>query len=157
MYKRQASDNAQDGISLIQTAEGALNEAPSILQRMNELSVQGANDTNQNIDRDAINQELTALTKELDRISETTPVSYTHLDVYKRQGARTVDENLKQDVGQLENYIELMFHISIQQHAMNPVKEGSVYTLSLIHIYLCTLQSDAGAAFPDAYAGGRLR
>lgn len=37
--------------------------------------------------------------------------------------------NLKQDVGQLENYIELMFHISIQQHAMNPVKEGSVYTL----------------------------
>ncbi len=68
----KASANAQDGISLIQTAEGALNEAHSILQRMNELSVQGANDTNQNIDRDAINQELEALTEELDRISETT-------------------------------------------------------------------------------------
>ena len=69
---QRASTNAQDGVSLIQTAEGALNEAHSILQRMNELAVQGANDTNQNIDRDAINQELTALTAELDRISETT-------------------------------------------------------------------------------------
>ncbi len=68
----RASTNAQDGISLIQTAEGALNEAHSILQRMNELAVQGANDTNQDIDRDAINEELAALTEELDRIAETT-------------------------------------------------------------------------------------
>ena len=75
----KASSNAQDGISLIQTAEGALNEAHSILQRMNELSVQGANDTNQNIDRDAINQELTALTEELDRISETTQFNKQNL------------------------------------------------------------------------------
>ena len=69
---KRASTNAQDGVSLIQTAEGALNEAHSILQRMNELAVQGANDTNQAIDREAINQELAALTEELDRISETT-------------------------------------------------------------------------------------
>ncbi len=68
----RASVNAQDGVSLIQTAEGALNEAHSILQRMNELAVQGANDTNEGIDRDAINQELNALTDELDRISSTT-------------------------------------------------------------------------------------
>ena len=68
----RASSNAQDGVSLIQTAEGASNEAHSILQRMNELAVQGANDTNQNIDRDAINQELNALVEEIDRISETT-------------------------------------------------------------------------------------
>ena len=68
----RASSNAQDGVSLIQTAEGALNEAHSILQRMNELAVQGANDTNQTIDRDAINQELDALVEEIDRISETT-------------------------------------------------------------------------------------
>ena len=53
-------------------SEGALNETHSILQRMNELAVQGANDTNQNIDRDAINQELTALVDEIDRISQTT-------------------------------------------------------------------------------------
>ncbi|MBR5337900.1 MAG: flagellin, partial [Lachnospiraceae bacterium] len=50
----RASANAQDGISLIQSAEGALNEAHAILQRMNELAVQGANDTNQSIDRASI-------------------------------------------------------------------------------------------------------
>ena len=75
----KASSNAQDGVSLIQTAEGALNEAHSILQRMNELAVQGANDTNQSIDRDAINEELDALTTELDRISETTQFNKQNL------------------------------------------------------------------------------
>lgn len=75
----RASTNAQDGVSLIQTAEGALNEAHSILQRMNELAVQGANDTNENIDREAINEELNALTQELDRISETTQFNKQNL------------------------------------------------------------------------------
>ena len=75
----KASSNAQDGISLIQTAEGALNEAHSILQRMNGLAVQGANDTNQSIDRDAINDELEALTTELDRISQTTQFNKQNL------------------------------------------------------------------------------
>lgn len=77
----KASDNAQDGVSLIQTAEGALTEAHSILQRMNELAVQGANDTNQTIDRESINEELNSLTEELDRISETTQFNkYNLLD-----------------------------------------------------------------------------
>ncbi len=75
----KASSNAQDGVSLIQTAEGALNEAHSILQRMNELAVQGANDTNETIDREAINEELDELTKELDRISETTQFNKQNL------------------------------------------------------------------------------
>ncbi len=75
----RASTNAQDGVSLIQTAEGALNEAHSILQRMNELAVQGANDTNESIDRDAINEELDALTQELDRISQTTQFNKQNL------------------------------------------------------------------------------
>ena len=75
----RASSNAEDGISLIQSAEGALNEAHSILQRMNELAVQGANDTNQSLDRDAINQELDALTEELDRISTTTQFNKQNL------------------------------------------------------------------------------
>ena len=75
----KASTNAQDGVSLIQTAEGALNETHSILQRMNELAVQGANDTNQSIDRDAINQELNALTEEINRISETTQFNKQNL------------------------------------------------------------------------------
>ena len=75
----RASTNAQDGVSLIQTAEGALNEAHSILQRMNELAVQGANDTNESIDREAINEELDALTTELDRISSTTQFNKQNL------------------------------------------------------------------------------
>ena len=68
----QASRNAQDGISLIQTAEGALNETHNILQRMRELSVQAANDTNITEDRAAIQEEMNALTQEIDRISEQT-------------------------------------------------------------------------------------
>ncbi len=68
----QASTNAQDGISLIQTAEGALNETHSILQRMRELAVQAANDTNVTADRNSIKEELEALTDEIDRIAEQT-------------------------------------------------------------------------------------
>jgi flagellin len=68
----QASTNAQDGISLIQTAEGALNETQAILQRMRELAVQAANDTNVSTDRDAIQKELDALTAEVDRIADET-------------------------------------------------------------------------------------
>lgn len=68
----QASENIQDGISLIQVAEGALAESHSILQRMNELSTQAANDTNTSVDRDAIQAELDQLKVELDRVSDTT-------------------------------------------------------------------------------------
>ena len=68
----QASRNAQDGISLIQTAEGALNETHAILQRMRELAVQSANDTNTDQDRKNLQDEVDQLTKELDRISNTT-------------------------------------------------------------------------------------
>lgn len=67
-----ASKNAQDGISLIQTTEGALNEVHSILQRMRELSVQAANDTNVTADRNSIGDELTELGKEISRIKDTT-------------------------------------------------------------------------------------
>lgn len=68
----QATSNAQDAISLVQTAEGALNETHSILQRMRQLSVQSANDTNTSDDRAAIQKEVTALNSELDRIASTT-------------------------------------------------------------------------------------
>jgi len=67
-----ASKNAQDGISMIATAEGALNETHDILQRMRELSVQGSNDTMQDADRKAIGDELLALKDEIDRIATTT-------------------------------------------------------------------------------------
>jgi flagellin len=67
-----ASKNAQDGISLIQTAEGALNETHSILQRMRELAVQSSNDTNTDADRGEIQKEIDQLTSEIDRIGNTT-------------------------------------------------------------------------------------
>jgi flagellin len=68
----QASRNAQDAISLIQTAEGALNETHSILQRMRELAVQAASDTNTSVDRGEIQKEINQLTSEINRIGNTT-------------------------------------------------------------------------------------
>ncbi len=75
----QASRNSQDGISLIQTAEGALQETQNILQRMRELAVQAANDTNVTADRTAIQAELTTLTSEIDRIANTTQFNEKNL------------------------------------------------------------------------------
>ena len=75
----KASDNAQDGISLIQVAEGALNETHSILQRMNELATQAANDTNTSTDRGAIQKEIDQLTEEIDRIRSTTQFNTQNL------------------------------------------------------------------------------
>ena len=75
----KASDNAADGVSLIQVAEGALNETHSILQRMNELATQAANDTNTTVDRKAIQEEINALTSEIDRIQSTTQFNTMNL------------------------------------------------------------------------------
>ena len=75
----KASANAQDGISLIQTAEGALNEVHSILQRMNELAVQAANDPNTTADRGAIQAEINQLTSEINRIQSTTQFNTMNL------------------------------------------------------------------------------
>jgi|SRR5699024_9177312 len=75
----QASRNAQDGISLIQTAEGALNETHSILNRMRDLTVQAGNGTNSADDLQAIQDEITELQKEIDRIAETTDFNGTKL------------------------------------------------------------------------------
>ena len=68
----QSSRNAADGISMIQTAEGALNETTNILQRMRELAVQAGNDTNTTSDRAEIQKEIDALTEEVDRIANNT-------------------------------------------------------------------------------------
>ncbi len=92
----KASDNAQDGVSLIQVAEGALNESHSILQRMNELATQAANDTNTSSDRTAIQKEVDALTSELDRIASTTQFNTQNLLTGSFKG-----KNLQ--VGALEN------------------------------------------------------
>ena len=75
----KASSNAQDGVSLVQTAEGALNETHSILQRMNELATQAANGTNTSVDRSAIRAELDQLTSEINRIQSTTQFNTMNL------------------------------------------------------------------------------
>ena len=75
----QASTNAEDGVSAVQTAEGALTEVHSMLQRMNELAVQASNGTNSETDRDAIQSEIEQLTTEIDRVAETTKFNETYL------------------------------------------------------------------------------
>ena len=88
----QASTNAEDGVSAVQTAEGALTEVHSMLQRMNELAVQSANGTNSETDRKAIQDEIDQLTKEIDRVSETTKFNETYL--LKGNGTETVKETV---------------------------------------------------------------
>ena len=95
----QASANAQDGISAVQTAEGALNEVHDMLQRMNELAVKAANDTNMTEDRAYIQSEIDALASEIDRVSATTTFNNQMLldgtfDAKKLQvGAETAPKN----------------------------------------------------------------
>ena len=110
----KASDNAQDGISAIQVAEGALNETHSILQRMNELATQAANDTNTTVDRKAIQEEINALTSEIDRIQSTTQFNTQNL----LDGSFT-GKNLQ--VGALKGQ-----KISITISKMNAGKLGSI-------------------------------
>ena len=84
----QASTNAEDGISAVQTAEGALQEVQDMLQRMNELSVQASNGTLSESDRQDIQNEVDNLVTEVDRVSETTTFNETYL----RKGDNTVDK-----------------------------------------------------------------
>ena len=82
----KASSNAQDGISAVQTAEGALTEVHSMLQRMNELATQASNGTNSDTDRKAIQDEIDQLTTEIDRVAETTKFNETYLLKGNAQG-----------------------------------------------------------------------
>ncbi|MDY6155134.1 MAG: hypothetical protein SPH96_01205, partial [Agathobacter sp.] len=86
----QASRNIQDGVSLCQVADGALNETTDILQRMRELSIQSANGTNGESDRQAIQEEIDQLTKEVDRIANTTSFNK---DIYPLKGNLSTEES----------------------------------------------------------------
>ena len=85
----QASTNAQDGVSSVQTAEGALTEVHSMLQRMNELATQASNGTNSESDRSAIQDEIDQLTTEIDRVAETTKFNETYLLKGDENGTKT--------------------------------------------------------------------
>lgn len=93
----QGSTNAQDGISLIQTAEGALNEVHSVLQRMRELAVQGSNDTNVTEDRTSIYEEMEQLAKEINRIGCT-----TEFNTMKLFASEDMLAGMQDDLGELE-------------------------------------------------------
>ena len=95
----KASDNAQDGISLIQTAEGALNESHSILQRMRELSVQASNGTETDDDREAVQKEISQLQDELTRISSTTEFNTMKLLDGSLGGPQGVSKGSNQTIG----------------------------------------------------------
>ena len=85
----QASRNCQDGISMVQTAEGALNEVHDMLQRMNELAVQSANGTNAEADREALQQEFAQIQDEIDRVSQTTQFNEMRLFADEDSGTGT--------------------------------------------------------------------
>ena len=112
----KASDNAQDGISLIQTAEGALNESHSILQRMRELSVQASNGTETDDDREAVQKEIEQLQDELTRISSTTEFNTMKLLDGSLAGPQGVSKGSNQTIGS---------QISNLKAAETTMKEGT--------------------------------
>lgn len=113
----KASDNAQDGISLVQTAEGALNEVHSMLQRMSELSVQAANGTNATADRESLNAEVKQLKTEIERVGSTT--QFNKMDILK--GDFSSSENKTLQVGANQDQV-----ITIEISALTAVVQDAL-------------------------------
>ena len=119
----QASSNAQDGISAVQTAEGALTEVHDMLQRMNELAVKAANGTNSEDDRNYIQDEIDQLVTEIDRVAETTKFNETYLlkgDTSKAQITDTVYANIDLSLVEAEMAAGSKLEFSVSQ------KDGKV-------------------------------
>jgi flagellin len=145
----QAMRNAQDGISLIQTAEGALNETHSILQRMRELSVQAASDTLTSSDKVEVQKEINQLTQEIDRIANTTEFNTKKLldgttsalastdnlktKVFMRDGLRVIDQFGQKEVGGGNYKLEITADPGVGQvqktDIMKVKHEGGVKTI----------------------------
>jgi len=120
-----AQKNAQDGISLIQTAEGALNETHAILQRMRELAVQSANDTNTNADRDQLQKEVDELAKEITRIANDTEFN-----------TKKLLDGSADSGSDVSGAVDLIFHIGSN--------ENQTITLSIAAMDAYTLKVDDG-------------
>ena len=131
----QAVANAQDGISCVQTAEGALTEVHDMLQRMNELAVKAANGTNQSEDQDYIQKEVNALISEIDRVAETTTFNEKMLldGNFKSVGLQVGAEGTK------ENSITL--NISAMSASGIGVKSVSVSSCSAAKSAITTIKS----------------
>ena len=115
----QASSNAQDGISAVQTAEGALNEVQDMLQRMNELAVKSANGTNSETDRTYIQNEIDQLTTEIDRVSETTKFNETYL----LKGDKSSPKDTNFQYKEVEVTTQDLYYV--ENGKVNTLKKGS--------------------------------
>lgn len=137
-----AVKNAQDSISLIQTAEGALTETHSILQRMRELAVQSANDTNVDVDRDAIQKEIDQLAAEVTRIAETT--QFNAIDLLKGDfsGKFHIGANKGQNI-----------ELKIGNLRANALQIGADYTTATINGH-SVLRDESGNVKAVWYEGG---
>jgi flagellin len=127
----KAVSNAQDGISMIQTAEGALNETQSILQRMRELSVQAANDTLTSNDRQAIQAEIDQLADEIDRISDTTTFNTKKL-LDGSASALVSTDNATTEVfarGQITNEGNYKISVDLLEAGTAQVQKSNVFTV----------------------------
>ncbi|TWT27803.1 flagellin [Planomicrobium sp. CPCC 101110] len=114
----QATTNAQDGISLMQTAEGALNETHDILQRMRELAVQSSNDTNTDTDRKELQKEVTQLAEEITRIAENTEFNTKNLLGGEFSGKFHIGANADQNI-----------ELKISDMSSDALKVGTQYTV----------------------------
>ena len=147
----RASTNAQDGVSSVQTAEGALAEVHSMLQRMNELSVQAANGTNSVDDRNAIQSEIAQLTTEIDRVAETTKFNETYL--------------LKGDKGTKDIYMKghdaglkgsLVDSATTVEFTMDKLEAGDSYTVAGKTYYIGGAPETAKALVTNAKSGEKV-
>ena len=149
----QASTNAEDGVSSVQTAEGALTEVHSMLQRMNELATQAANGTNsKDSDRQAIQDEIDQLTTEIDRVSETTKFNETYLLKGDKASTKNVfmnghDAGLK---GTLTDSAKSATFV------MDELKAGDKITIAGKEYSIGSTADEAKASYAKAAAGDKV-
>ena len=142
----RASTNAQDGVSAVQTAEGALNEVHSMLQRMNELAVQASNGTNSESDRQSIQDEVAQLKTEIDRVSETTKFNETYL--LKGDKAGEKQTNFQYQAANVTT--QDLFYVD-KAGKTQPIKAGSFADNldTAINYYTAEQGQSVGAAYTD--------
>ena len=148
----RASTNAQDGVSAVQTAEGALTEVHSMLQRMNELAVQASNGTNSESDRQSIQDEIDQLTTEIDRVAETTKFNETYL--LKGNGKATDVTIAAKDAG-IEGSLRGT-GTGTATFVMDELKSAEQITIGAKGYTIGTTIADVKTAIDDASAGDKV-
>lgn len=142
----KASDNAQDGISLVQTAEGALNEVHSMLQRMSELAVQAANDTNQTVDKNALEAEVTQLQTEIKRVGSTTQFNKMNILDGTFTGKKLqVGANANQTISVSISALTGVTSEALATHVSGAAAQSAITSIQSSITKLSTLRSKLGA------------